>query len=680
MVKGRMLEIVRYLDKERMASYKEIAEALGMKERTVRYDVDCINNELSLKKAPEIEKYPKGMLFVPDDLDFAVIVEDNEFVFTPEERRKIIRMWILFRTEGMNLRSLSEELQVSRRSVQNDVDAVSQELLKYGMSLRYDRGFHLTGENEISYILRSRELTACTEIMEVRKRSTAYEKYIGRMLEEMLLPVNLQEVLTWIHTITDLMGWVFSDESYQWYVGNVVAFTWYLKNEKKLPQKELEKDTGKQGESLGIHQYEKLIGRALTKREKIYLVSFTKYTKRYEILDVNLDLVTTEDVAMRLVRKMEERLQIQFSKDGILLKGLLNHIGPLLERIKAKVMLHEEALSLVPEEYGYVYKAIQDILAEDEVLHDLTENEAVYLVIYFLGSIRRMQQVNYKTVLLVCGFGYGTTAVVKDALLNSYQVYIKECIPAYQVENYRDWGDIDLVLSTVPLELPVNKPLAQIHVIFEQEDYVKLDLLGIQRKNVLTNYFAIERRLDFLKREDRDRVMEIVKEELGYKEVRMPAKYYKLTDLLSKEAVCCVKEKMDWRTSVKHCTNILIEHGKIQENYCRNIIRGMEVQGFYSVTDHAFALLHGNETDGVNQSCMSLVISEEPVMFGEKEVNIIFCLASRDKKEHVPAIIRLMRMVAKADFIEKLKKCTTREQAWDVIEACEKEVESCYQS
>ena len=83
MVKGRMLEIVRYLEKERMASYKEIAGVLEMKERTVRYDVDCINNELSLKKAPLIEKYPKGMLFVPDELDFSVIVEDEEFVFTP---------------------------------------------------------------------------------------------------------------------------------------------------------------------------------------------------------------------------------------------------------------------------------------------------------------------------------------------------------------------------------------------------------------------------------------------------------------------------------------------------------------------------------------------------------------------------------------------------------------------
>ena len=81
-------------------------------------------------------------------------------------------------------------------------------------------------------------------------------------------------------------------------------------------------------------------------------------------------------------------------------------------------------------------------------------------------------------VNLVCGFGYGTTAVVKDALLNGYQVYIRECLPAYRVENYQNWDDIDIVLSTVPLELPVKKPFAQVHVIFEKEDYVKLDILG----------------------------------------------------------------------------------------------------------------------------------------------------------------------------------------------------------
>ena len=676
MIKGRMLEIVRYLENERMASYKEIAGVLDMKERTVRYDVDCINNELSLKKAPLIEKYPKGMLFVPDDLDFSVIVEDEEFVFTPEERREIVRMWILFRTEKLNLRALSEKMQVSRRSIQNDVESVSQELQKDGLTLEYEKGFHLHGESEKSYGRRSSELVKNIKFLDPEKRRSAYGKYIGQMLEEMLLPVELEKLTEWVSRYSELMNWVFSDESYQWYVANVITFTWYLIQEKELPQTEWEEkyETGQ-----GIKRYEAITGRQLSEREKGILAGFAKYTKKYVNLDVNLDLVKTEDIAMDLVKKMERSLQIQFSKDGILLKGLLNHIGPMLERLKSGVLLQEEAVSLIPEEYDYVYRALKEIMKEDEILSSLTENEEVYLVIFFLGSIRRMQQAHYKNVLLVCGFGYGTTAVVKDALLNGYQVYIRESIPAYRVKTYEKWDEIDIVLSTVPLDLPVKKPFAQLHVIFQKEDYVKLDLLGIQRKNVLTNYFAIERRLDFLSKEDRQRTMDVIKEELGYKEVRMPAKYYKLTDLLEREDVRCISGAESWKQAVEYSTGILIEHGKIQSSYCQNIIQGIEMQGFYSVTDNAFALLHGNETAGVNISCMSLIISEEPVRFGEKKVNIIFCLASRDKKEHVPAIIRLMRMVAATGFIEELKKCTTTDQAWNVIETCEKEVESCYQ-
>ena len=317
MVKGRMLEIVRYLEKERMASYKEIAGVLGMKERTVRYDVDCINNELSLKKAPQIEKYAKGMLFVPDDLDFSVIAEDDEFVFTPEERRKIVRIWILFRTEKMNLRALSEKMQVSRRSIQNDVDAVQQELLEHGMVLEYDKGFHLTGESEKSYKIRTHEISKITAFLDTKRRHSTYEKYIGQMVEEMFLPVALKDVLHWVDEITDLMNWVFSDESYQWYMANVIVFTWYILSGRELPQEKWKKD----GEdSKGLKRYEAIIGKKLTEKEKSILSGFERYTKRYVNLDVNLDLVETEDVAIRLVRTMEQRLQIRFSKDGILLK------------------------------------------------------------------------------------------------------------------------------------------------------------------------------------------------------------------------------------------------------------------------------------------------------------------------------------------------------------------------
>lgn len=46
-MKSRTLKIIKYLNEERMASYREIAQAVDETERAVRYDIDSINNELA---------------------------------------------------------------------------------------------------------------------------------------------------------------------------------------------------------------------------------------------------------------------------------------------------------------------------------------------------------------------------------------------------------------------------------------------------------------------------------------------------------------------------------------------------------------------------------------------------------------------------------------------------------
>lgn len=673
MVSGRMLEIVRFLDKERVSSYKEVADALEMKERTVRYDVDCINDELSLRRLEQIEKYPKGMLFLPDQLNLAVIVEDGEFVFSPAERISLIRFLILFCTEKLNIRALSKELQVSRRSIQNDIEVIEHEIQKFNMILEYDRGFTLKGFSEESYQVRCKEMKSYVGLIMKGEYLSAYEQSIKKLIEGVFLPIQIEAITEWINKTAEKMGWIFSDGSYEWFVSNVLTFTWYIKRNLDLPQ-QYWKRKGQLNEQIG--DYETIIGRSLSEKERGILSGFSQYTSRYANLDVNMDLVMTEDIVLYLIKGMEKELHTDFAQDGILMKGLLNHTAPMIERVRANLQLNEDVSSFIPEEFLYVYNALIDLLKHDKVLSKLTVSENTYLAIYFIGSLKRLQQNQYMNALLVCGFGYGTTVVVKDTLLNEYQIHVKDCIPAYKLQNYQGWDDIDLVISVVKTELPVEKPFAQVNVILKKEDYVKLDLLGLRRKNVLTNYFAIKRRLDFLSENERNQVMDVVKEELGYKEVRMPSKYYTVSDLLGADNISCVNKAPVWQDAVELCTKSMEEHGCISKIYHESIIRGVEVQGFYSVTDGSFALLHGSEREGVHISCMSLLISQEPILFGDKQVNIIFCLASKDKKEHVPAIIRLVRMVSMAGLIDKLKVCTEPDQAMKVIEECEEGIKA----
>lgn len=668
-----MLQVVHYLEKEKTASYKQIAEALGVKERNIRYDIERINDELSLLDCPLIEKRPKGILFVPDGLDFSVIVEDEEFIFSPQERVNLIKMIILFDTEKLNIRLLSDTLQVSRRSIQNDIDLVQRELEPAGLTLNYNRRFYLTGESGAAYRFRAGQLRRYVKLLYHKKIRNTYEQHMDQQIHDFFAPVDMDAILDWITALIQIMKWKFSDDSYLWYVANVLTFSWYIKN--NIPFSfDMENVEGII--DLSIPDYEEIMGKRLSRQERGILSGFVRFTSRHDVLDTKLDLIQTQELASELISRMGQVLNMDFSSDKILRKGLLNHIGPMIERVRGGMQLNEEAESVIPEEYFDIYQRMKSVIRMDSRFYMLTENEIVYLTMYFLGSIRRMKKTPQKNVLLVCGFGYGTTVVVKDTLISKYQVNVIESISTYEIHHYQNWDEVDMVVSTVKIDLPVEKKLVVVNVIFNEEDHRRLQEAGIWRRNALNDFMGIERKLDFLRDSDRNKVMQVIREEFGYQNVKVSGKYETISDLIHPESVRIMESIDDWEKAVAKSAEILVLQGSITgRDYYNSIIHMMQVQGFYAVTDGKFALLHGSGTAGVNESCMSLIITKEPVFFGPKKANVIFCLASKDKKEHIPVIVNLMRMIGMTDFLEELKHCVTTGEVMGVIHRCETEVE-----
>jgi activator of the mannose operon (transcriptional antiterminator) len=673
---ARRILILKYLNKERMASYREIAEALAMKERSVRYDVDAINDELSLRGLSGIEKLSKGMLMVPDDLDLCSLFEEaKDFVFSQEERETVIRLYVLFDLGSLNLRKLTDDFQVSRRSVQNDLNAVSGLLEKNGLNLQFRKKYELSGEAEDGFQARSRALMGVVPLLTKRGQLHESEAYILKTIREVFEPLSADDVIRFISRISDRTGAIFSDESFDKLIADTLAASWYLKKGLELPVKADEAESGFGQEAL--REFEGILGRKLTDKENAVLAGFTRYANRYVPFEVGSGLLSIDDLTNALMREMGRNLHLDFMQDGILRKGLLGHLQPMVERLRDNRFLEEDASGLIPEGYRYIYGALEEVIETmdmsgslsgfEQYRHQIAENEKIYLAIYFAGSVRRIQRRSYKNILLVCGFGYGTTTMIRDELLNQYQVTIKESVPAYKIPGYTDWEDIDAVVSTVRMDLPVVKPFAQVNVLFDKDDHMKLSLAGLMRKNVLTDYLAIERRLDFLNDDDKRKVLHVIKEELGFRNMRESRTFDRLSDLLGKEAIRCVDEVPSWQAAVRMATGILEDGGKIDENYYKSVIEGIEARGFYSVTNRKFALLHGRESEGVFQSCMSLLITEKPVAFGDKQARLIFCLASRNKKEHVPGIIELVRMAEQTGFIGQLEHASTPGEAEEVI-------------
>ena len=127
MFNGRMLNIIRHLKTQGESTYKEMAKELGVSERSVRYDVDRINDILSLEHLPEIEKHSKGVLKYPANLDLKGLEDGNEVVYTSRERMSILLLILMIRNEDLKINQLSEQFGVSRSTVKNDMAALDEE-------------------------------------------------------------------------------------------------------------------------------------------------------------------------------------------------------------------------------------------------------------------------------------------------------------------------------------------------------------------------------------------------------------------------------------------------------------------------------------------------------------------------------------------------------------------------
>lgn len=93
MLSARMLKTIEYLQEHPLTSYNEIALKLDISTRNVRYDIDKINELLSKDDEMLIEKCPKGVLIVSQNIDVQDCLNENTYVFSKEERQSINQLY-----------------------------------------------------------------------------------------------------------------------------------------------------------------------------------------------------------------------------------------------------------------------------------------------------------------------------------------------------------------------------------------------------------------------------------------------------------------------------------------------------------------------------------------------------------------------------------------------------------
>lgn len=653
---------------EGKGNIKSLAKSLELAERTIRYELEKIDDYLLSRNMKPLERTFGGNIFFEEYENFTQQAENlpSESMMDTHERRNYIFFKALFK-EKINLTKLCEELDISRTTIKNDVKYLREELSKNNISLRaYQEGLILEGtENDIRReqlkFLKRYSNSMFYDTSQIRTKTE-------KIIEEYIKSVDFKVIKSFIDNVQKKMNKVISDEAYNIIAVYLIITVLRIKKEKFLEEIGNQNFLADTEEFRCISSFKDIL-------EKEFEIEFC-HNEILQITDYFLgshtynfeqsyykNWIEIEILVKKFIAAFNKNIHTDLSKDKILFKEIINHIKPTLYRIKNRIKLensiYAEVLNSYPNIFYLTKKAIKDI--ENYLGVEFSDDETAFLAIYFKGAIDRnkFKEKDLKRVLVVCAHGYGTSKLLVQQLNEIYTINVVQTIPRYMLEKTLEEERVDLIISTINIENKIDIPVVKVNSVLTQEDIAVLDKYELSRQK---KRFFLSEILNIIERncviENKE---ELIEDLNGYFENKLvddtEQNDLRLSDILTEENILLNQSAETWEEAVIKGGEILLHNGYVSKKYVDSLAENIKKYGSYVVISEGIALPHSKTDNAVLKTGMSLVTLKEPVIFpGDKKVSIILSFSSFDMNEHFTALSDLNELIFGHEFFENIMK------------------------
>lgn len=653
---------------EGKGNIKSLAKSLELAERTIRYELEKIDDYLLSRNMKPLERTFGGNIFFEEYENFTQQADNlpSESMMDTHERRNYIFFKALFK-EKINLTKLCEELDISRTTIKNDVKYLREELSKNNISLRaYQEGLILEGtENDIRReqlkFLKRYSNSMFYDTSQIRTKTE-------KIIEEYMKSVDFKVIKSFIDNVQKKMNKVISDEAYNIIAVYLIITVLRIKKEKFLEEIGNQNFLADTEEFRCINSFKDIL-------EKKFEIKFC-HNEILQITDYFLgshtynfeqsyykNWIEIEILVKKFIAAFNKNIHTDLSKDKILFKEIINHIKPTLYRIKNRIKLensiYAEVLNSYPNIFYLTKKAIKDI--ENYLGVEFSDDETAFLAIYFKGAIDRnkFKEKDLKRVLVVCAHGYGTSKLLVQQLNEIYTINVVQTIPRYMLEKTLEEERVDLIISTINIENKIDIPVVKVNSVLTQEDIAALDKYELSRQK---KRFFLSEILNIIERncviENKE---ELIEDLNGYFENKLvddtEQNDLRLSDILTEENILLNQSSETWEEAVIKGGEILLHNGYVSKKYVDSLAENIKKYGSYVVISEGIALPHSKTDNAVLKTGMSLVTLKEPVIFpGDKKVSIILSFSSFDMNEHFTALSDLNELIFGHEFFENIMK------------------------
>ena len=670
-------------------SIQDLAEMFKVSSRTIRYDIEQINDYLKENHLQPLNLGKQGVINTQVDITKAreSLSEEGFYSFklSREERVCFSAVMMICSDDYITLSEIADQLFVSRSTIIQDLEHIK--------SFFRERHLYVLSHSNKGLLLEGREIDKRNLLIDMIQSENSIFKVepIFQHLTQCLsknLKIDLEDISMIEKIINEaehIYGRFLTDQSFV-QLRNYFQLSLYRLRKAHYVEYGDDKNSKWDMAKGMIDQIQQFIVKEIPDTEIYYVASVLNRMKYIKKTTSNKEIVKMQVITRNFIEKISKDIHRNLQGDYIFYENLINHLESTFSTLGDRFAINsvvDEVLQRYPEVKQATERNVY--VFEEYVGRKLSEEEIAYIVVHICAAIEcnKNETVRY-SVVLVCNGGIGTSQLLLARLEKFFHLDVIDIIPAHDIENM-NMDDVDAVISTISLE---GKGIEYIQVdpLLTDEDCIRVgEKLSKIHPKVSEKETISEENQDSLKSlETIKDILEEDEEEIAIGKIKSVIESFfqkkeetTLSDLLPAQAIQIGVECSDWKGAIEASAKYLLKNGAINENYIKAMIKNVMENGPYIVVAPGFALPHEALNAGASKVGMSLIRLKTPVPFGKKEMDPIewvCCLSAINKETHLKAMFQLVNLFYNQSFRKQIKECKTGEEIYKIIEQFEYEM------
>ena len=670
-------------------SIQDLAEMFKVSSRTIRYDIEQINDYLKENHLQPLNLGKQGVINTQADITKAreSLSEEGFYSFklSREERVCFSAVMMICSDDYITLSEIADQLFVSRSTIIQDLEHIK--------SFFRERHLYVLSHSNKGLLLEGREIDKRNLLIDMIQSENSifkaepifqhFTQCLSKNLKIDLEDISMIEKI--INEAEHIYGRFLTDQSFV-QLRNYFQLSLYRLRKAHYVEYGDDKNSKWDMAKGMIDQIQQFIVKEIPDTEIYYVASVLNRMKYIKKTTSNKEIVKMQVITRNFIEKISKDIHRNLQGDYIFYENLINHLESTFSTLGDRFAINsvvDEILQRYPEVKQATERNVY--VFEEYVGRKLSEEEIAYIVVHICAAIERNKNETVRySVVLVCNGGIGTSQLLLARLEKFFHLDVIDIIPAHDIENM-NMDDVDAVISTISLE---GKGIEYIQVdpLLTDEDCIRVgEKLSKIHPKVSEKETISEENQDSLKSlETIKDILEEDEEEIAIGKIKSVIESFfqkkeetTLSDLLPAQAIQIGVECSDWKGAIEASAKYLLKNGAINENYIKAMIKNVMENGPYIVVAPGFALPHEALNAGASKVGMSLIRLKTPVPFGKKEMDPIewvCCLSAINKETHLKAMFQLVNLFYNQSFRKQIKECKTGEEIYKIIEQFEYEM------